>query len=126
MRDKYAGVSTQDRNASMSNVQLNNSSSDIDALRHRINKQADPVGTLIDVANGKPLRFMETDDEGNAVERLEHVTVSQRLTVLRELKDALIPKISRTDPQITEQRQNKDWNELVTKRALSPLSDSAN
>lgn len=96
---------------------LSNDVSDLDALRQRIASHADPVGSLIDVANGLPLRFMDTDDEGNAVERLEHVTVSQRLTVLRELKDALVPKISRNDPQIAEQRQNRDWDALVNKRA---------
>ncbi len=95
----------------------NNEASDLDALRLRIASHADPVGSLIDVANGLPLRFLETDDEGNVTERLEHVTVAQRLTVLRELKDALVPKISRNDPQIAEQRQNRDWDALVSKRA---------
>lgn len=90
---------------------------DVDALRNRIATAADPVGILINVANGEPLRFVDIDSEGNAVERLEHVTVAQRLTVLRELRDCVLPKVSRNDVQIVEQRKNKDWNELVASRA---------
>lgn len=96
---------------------IRNAAYDIEALRQRIASNADPVGALIDVANGLPLRFLDADGEGNQVERLEHVTVSQRLTVLRELKDALVPKVSRNDPQLAEQRQNTGWDELVAKRA---------
>jgi hypothetical protein len=90
---------------------------DLEALRQRIASHADPVGSLIDVANGLPLRFLDIDGDGNAVERLEHVSVSQRLTVLRELKDALLPKLSRNDPQIAEKRQNASWDDLIERRA---------
>jgi hypothetical protein len=98
---------------------FNNDAPDLGALRQRIHNEADPLGTLIDVANGLPLRFRDADENGNAVERLEHVTVSQRLTVLRELKDALVPKVSRNDPQIAEKRQDNEWDELVARRAVS-------
>jgi len=37
-------------------------------------------------------------------ERFEHVSVAARLQILRELKDALIPKVSRNDPAIATQK----------------------
>jgi hypothetical protein len=90
---------------------------DVDALRLRILNEADPLGTLIAIANGEPLLFRDVDGDGNATIRQEHVSVSARLQVLRDLKDVLIAKVSRNDPALSDQRQSRGWEELLAKRA---------
>jgi hypothetical protein len=90
---------------------------DVDALRLRIHNEADPLGALIAIANGEPLLFRDVDAEGTATIRQEHVSVSARLQVLRDLKDVLVPKVSRNDPTLSDQRQSREWEALVEKRA---------
>ena len=98
----------------------NNKLADIDELRLRIYDECDPLGQLMAIANGMPIVSFEVKVEGGkakAFPKYETATLSQRIKILEDMREKIIPNMSRNAPKAQAQKEDDEFDTLTRRRS---------